>query len=958
MTLQSIAVSPASASVAAGLTQQYAATGTYSDGSTQSLTSSVTWTSGTGSVATIAATGLATSKTQGTTTITASSGTVSGSQTLTVTTAAVVSIVVSPAGASVAAGLTQQYAAMGTYTDGSTQNITSSVTWTSGTTSVATIAATGLATSKTQGTTTITASSGAVSGSQTLTVTAPLLVSLAVNAVTVQMGATGQLTATGTYTDGSTQSLTDSVTWSAANGYVVSVGTTGVATPIGLGYSVVTAASGGVSGAGSVTVLGTPRYLYVAADAGRSLTRMAVDGPSGQPRFEGYSFTVQSNAVGFPCLSVDPSGTHAYLTDQVTNTGGSGYSGTVEIYTVNATTGALQPLAGNPHPVNYALGCLAFDPSGKYAYAASGIDEVSGELGEFEVNSDATLTLNNTIGYPYSPTGVVVDPIGRYVYVNVVDIPEGTLGSSELYGYSLDESTGGLTALNHSPWALPNGTYGGLAIHPSGNYLYAADLNGTNILEFTLNRGTGAPTQSGTVDSTCINPAGLQFLPNGSYVYGLCGESGTRSVMSAPVVEFAVGSDGGLTTAGSVLAGPGASHMLVDGEGKFVYVMGSGSDAVSNSSGATAEQNVVLVYQVQSDGSLKQVNQIAGHLQENSMAFVTGTTPVTWTTTSAYVLTAGDDKMTGYAVGAGGTLTAGASLLTPAGPFSGSMLPWDNNLVFATQTAAPNLDAVGISGASSFFGNIPFGTTDVAGGIVIDRRANYAYATDPGAGVVDAFLGNGAGNWSPLYSAPGVYDTFAAGAGARPITMDPAGRYIVVGNQTAKSVSLIEPLGAQPVPATALAYTPLTVTVDATGNLVFVAGDDGKLHMLSSNGMGALTDEADGVLLGTNTVSVALDPLSRFAYAAGPAGLNAFSINATAGTLTPITLSVPYSLLNATGVFEDPSGQFLYVAVSSGTTNALYLFTINADGTLTPSATNPVATPKDVTSMEFNATIQ
>ena len=51
--LVSIAVTPANASIAKGTTQQFTATGTYSDSSTQNLTSSVTWTSSNTTVATI-----------------------------------------------------------------------------------------------------------------------------------------------------------------------------------------------------------------------------------------------------------------------------------------------------------------------------------------------------------------------------------------------------------------------------------------------------------------------------------------------------------------------------------------------------------------------------------------------------------------------------------------------------------------------------------------------------------------------------------------------------------------------------------------------------------------------------------------------------------------------------------------------------------------------------------------
>ena len=84
-TLQSIAVTPANPSIGKGLTQQFTATGTYSDSSTQNLTSQVTWASATPAVATINTTGLATAVNTGTSTISATLGAVTGSTVLTVT---------------------------------------------------------------------------------------------------------------------------------------------------------------------------------------------------------------------------------------------------------------------------------------------------------------------------------------------------------------------------------------------------------------------------------------------------------------------------------------------------------------------------------------------------------------------------------------------------------------------------------------------------------------------------------------------------------------------------------------------------------------------------------------------------------------------------------------------------------------------------------------------------------
>jgi hypothetical protein len=84
-TLKSIAVTPANPSIVVNGKQQFTATGTYADNSTQNITGLVTWASTAATVATINAAGLATGIAAGTSTINATLGSVSGSATLTVT---------------------------------------------------------------------------------------------------------------------------------------------------------------------------------------------------------------------------------------------------------------------------------------------------------------------------------------------------------------------------------------------------------------------------------------------------------------------------------------------------------------------------------------------------------------------------------------------------------------------------------------------------------------------------------------------------------------------------------------------------------------------------------------------------------------------------------------------------------------------------------------------------------
>jgi hypothetical protein len=85
--LSSIAVTPPDPTIQAGATQQFTATGTYSDNTTQDITSRVTWASSNSAVATINSTGRASGVAAGTSTISATQGSISGSTTLTVVSA-------------------------------------------------------------------------------------------------------------------------------------------------------------------------------------------------------------------------------------------------------------------------------------------------------------------------------------------------------------------------------------------------------------------------------------------------------------------------------------------------------------------------------------------------------------------------------------------------------------------------------------------------------------------------------------------------------------------------------------------------------------------------------------------------------------------------------------------------------------------------------------------------------
>ena len=135
-------MTPANPTVAKGLTEQFTATGTYTDGSTAEPHSQVTWASATTSVATIntPAAGLATDAGHGHDRDHRHPGRRHQPERHADGHRRRVDVDRGGAGEPVRAkGLTEQFTATGTYTDGSTADLTTQVTWASGTTSVATI---------------------------------------------------------------------------------------------------------------------------------------------------------------------------------------------------------------------------------------------------------------------------------------------------------------------------------------------------------------------------------------------------------------------------------------------------------------------------------------------------------------------------------------------------------------------------------------------------------------------------------------------------------------------------------------------------------------------------------------------------------------------------------------------------------------------------------------------------
>jgi hypothetical protein len=173
-TLASIAVTPGTQRLPQSIQGTFNATGTFTNGDVLDLTSVVTWTSSSAAVATISnavgSKGSATAVGPGSTTISAVFGNQVGTATLSVSSATLTSVNVTPANASLNAGSTQQYVAIGTFSDQSMLNITGQANWSSSDVSVAVIDPNGVLTSAGVGTASISASLNGVTGMTTVTV--------------------------------------------------------------------------------------------------------------------------------------------------------------------------------------------------------------------------------------------------------------------------------------------------------------------------------------------------------------------------------------------------------------------------------------------------------------------------------------------------------------------------------------------------------------------------------------------------------------------------------------------------------------------------------------------------------------------------------------------------------------------------------------------------------------------
>lgn len=214
------------------------------------------------------------------------------------------------------------------------------------------------------------------------------------------------------------------------------------------------------------------QFLYVLNRGSGNVSAYSINPVSGtlEP-VAGSPFASESEPLG---MVLTPDGKLAYVVSWAT------YN--VSAYSVDGITGALTALAVTPFPDTHGL--PRFTPNSRFAYWASASPTPSlfwaKTVSGFAVDA-ATGALTPVPGSQHAiccvPSDALLHPSGRFLYV-----PSGYTipGTSHIYGFAIDGSTGALEPLDGSPF-LPGGRHFGLVIDASGTLAFEQSYVGAGL---------------------------------------------------------------------------------------------------------------------------------------------------------------------------------------------------------------------------------------------------------------------------------------------------------------------------------------------------------------------------------------------------------------------------------------------------------------------------------------------
>lgn len=509
----SISVTPTMSTVAKGLSQQFVAIASLSDGGKRDVSSTARWASSDPTVATMGASGLANTVAVGNTTVTAASDDVTGSASLAVSPAVLMSMSVTPGNASVALGANQPFAAVGELTDGTTADMTQAVTWSSSDKTVLLLnnspGRVGIANTRGPGAATVTATSGAITGTASVAVTrrSPRFLY-----ATVFRGSVLGYAIWGFAVDPAQGELnylwsrpTSSLDIVATHDFKFLYGDDGHGYSIGADGAL-TEVNRYLRGSGcSGYVLAHPTADLLYFSSGRTVTTCAIDTVTGATG-KWSSVDVEAPATLGLSATMTSDGTRLY---QPVGTDFYNTQSRIVGYSASAMDGSLTAISGGSVSTSADPKYVAVDPAGKFLYVtvwkvnsvyAYAIDGVSGALTAVP-GSPFTVTggSENSMG----PGRPVIDVSGRFLFVLNSWLSPSWEPISALSVFSIDADTGVPSPVPGSPYVFDDPTdYANHATDaipdPSGRFVYISTVSG-NIRTFEMDQATGALAAAGPV---------------------------------------------------------------------------------------------------------------------------------------------------------------------------------------------------------------------------------------------------------------------------------------------------------------------------------------------------------------------------------------------------------------------------------------------------------------------------
>lgn len=279
------------------------------------------------------------------------------------------------------------------------------------------------------------------------------------------------------------------------------------------------------AGGGPLSVAVDPggTYLYVANEFGStsSISGYAIDPTSGvltpikgSPFPSGFT----SNAI-----AIDPAGRFLYVTNW-----GTASAGYVSAYTINRANGALTEVKGSPFAAAIFVDSIIVDPTGRFVYAGrwTGFPSYSTPTIYGYIVNQRSGALKPMHGSPFGAGGMslsmAVDRTGHLYSVN-----GGTASSGgSIWAFNIDPKGGELLPVTGSPFMTRQQASSGIAVDPTGKFAYVSDYveGGGNIGELSayeiessgaLKQVKGSPFAVGRN----AHPLGVAIDPSGTFVY-------------------------------------------------------------------------------------------------------------------------------------------------------------------------------------------------------------------------------------------------------------------------------------------------------------------------------------------------------------------------------------------------------------------------------------------------------